>query len=36
MGIPATDAKNVEKELIKGLESLNRRNRTWPRFIPLK
>jgi hypothetical protein len=35
IGIPAADAQNVKKELIKGLENLNRKNRTWPRFIPV-
>ena len=36
IAIPATDAKNVERELIKELSALTGRDGVWPNFTPMK
>ena len=36
IAIPATDAKNVERELIKELSALTGRDGLWPNFTPMK
>jgi hypothetical protein len=34
--LSATDAKGVERELIKELDALHRTDKTWPNFVPVK
>lgn len=34
--LTATDAKGVERELIKELNALQRTDKVWPNFAPIK
>jgi hypothetical protein len=34
--LTATDAKSVERELIKELDALHRTDKVWPNFTPAK
>jgi hypothetical protein len=36
ISLSATDAKGVERELIKELDALHRTDKVWPTFTPVK